>query len=213
MIFFDMQLILIFLLAYFLGSIPTAVWVGKRFYKLDIRNFGSGNAGATNTFRILGKKAGIFVLFFDALKGYLAAYTLPILFEVNDFNNAPGIIPILLGCTAIIGHIFPVFARFRGGKGIATLLGVVIGLHWESALFCVGVFLISFLTTRIVSVSSMLAAIFFPVCIFFIYPQDLWPIEYFSIIFGVVVLVTHRSNIKRLLGGEEQKIVLRKKSG
>jgi glycerol-3-phosphate acyltransferase PlsY len=204
------NLIFSFILAYLFGSIPTAVWVGKRFYKLDVREHGSGNAGATNTFRVLGKRAGVFVLIVDALKGFVAVKVVPSIFILSAEPSDAMLWPILLGCLAVFGHIFPIFAGFRGGKGIATLLGVVIGLHIPTALYCIGVFLISFFTTRIVSLSSMLAAIFFPVSIFLIFPLKSESLEYFSLIFCILVIVTHKQNIKRLLGGEEKKVSLKR---
>src|SRR5687768_13215686 len=121
------------LFAYLLGSIPSAVWIGKRFYGIDVREFGSGNAGATNTFRVLGKKAGIPVLLIDIFKGWLAvqlAYLSSYRIDSVEFVN----LELVLGIAALIGHIFPVYVGFRGGKGIATLLGVVIGVHPYAAL-------------------------------------------------------------------------------
>jgi glycerol-3-phosphate acyltransferase PlsY len=147
--------------AYFLGSIPTAVWWGKRYYGIDVREFGSGNAGATNTFRVLGKKAGIPVLCIDIVKGTLAvllAHFSPYTFDTNEFVN----LELGLGIAALVGHVFPIFAGFRGGKGVATILGVVICLTPITSLMVLGVFLIVLLATRYVSLSSMTAGLSFP---------------------------------------------------
>ena len=142
--------------AYLLGSIPAAVWWGKRYYGIDVREFGSGNAGATNTFRVLGKKAGIPVLAIDIIKGTLAVllvYLTPYVFDSNNFVN----MELALGIAALVGHIFPVFAGFRGGKGVATILGVVICLTPLTSLMVLFVFLTVLLTSRFVSLSSIMA--------------------------------------------------------
>ena len=147
--------------AYLLGSIPSAVWWGKRYYGIDVREFGSGNAGATNTFRVLGKKAGIPVLFIDIIKGtsaVLLAFLSPFVFESNQFVN----LQLGLGIAALVGHVFPIFAGFRGGKGVATILGIVICLTPITSLMVLGVFLIVLLATRYVSLSSMTAGLSFP---------------------------------------------------
>ena len=120
--------------AYLMGSVPTAVWLGKYFYGKDVRNFGSGNAGATNTFRVLGKKAGIFVLFFDVLKGFLATYLAVVLLEQDHIVKDDLIYyEIAYGILAVIGHIFPIYANFKGGKGVATIRGLVRALHPHGA--------------------------------------------------------------------------------
>jgi len=161
--------IFLLVIAYLLGSFPTAVWIGKIFYNTDVRDHGSGNAGATNTFRVLGKTAGIPVLLLDAFKGwlavmlplwYLSAPDSPVLFE--NFR-------VLCGAAAVFGHIFPVFAGFRGGKGIATLLGVSIGMQPVAALFCIGLFLLVLLLTHYVSLGSILASMFYATFILYDY--------------------------------------------
>ena len=199
-------------LAYLIGSIPTAVWVGKSFYSLDVREHGSGNAGATNTFRILGPKAGVPVLLFDIFKGFMAvrlAYLVTDLTpETNNFVN----FQLMLGVAALMGHIFPVFANFKGGKGIATLLGMMIGILPFASFAAVGVFLIVFLSTRIVSISSMLAAVSFPFIVTFVFRIELITMSLFSIFIALLVIVTHRKNIKRLLKKEESKISFKRKA-
>jgi glycerol-3-phosphate acyltransferase PlsY len=195
-----------FLLAYLLGSIPTAVWIGKAFHGIDVREHGSGNAGATNTIRVLGWKTGLPVLLIDVAKGW-AATMLP-----RFLHLAPAESPlmtnlqILTGLTAILGHIFPVFAGFRGGKGVATVFGALLAIHPALTLVCIGVFLIVLILTGIVSVSSMTAGIAFPVLLFTVFGTQSVFLKIFSVFVAVALLITHRKNIKRLLKGEEKKL-------
>lgn len=203
--------LLLLLVAYILGSIPTAVWVGKAFYKIDVREFGSGNAGATNVFRILGKKAGIPVLIIDVLKGFiavsLAGYSLleP---GTSNFIN----LQLSLGVIALIGHIFPVFANFRGGKGIATLLGIIIAVYPFAAGASILIFLAVFLVSGIVSLGSITAAVFFPIIVIFILNIQNNSLIVFSLLITVMVIITHRKNIQRLIKKEEPKTKLIKKN-
>lgn len=198
--------ILLVFIAYLLGSIPTAVWVGRIFYNKDVREYGSGNAGATNTFRVLGAKAGVPVLLVDILKGMFAVYLATLFTEYQP--NTPNMVnfQLALGIAALFGHIFPIFAAFRGGKGIATLLGFMIGVEPQGAGLSMAVFLIIFLTTRIVSVSSMIAAVSFPLIIHFLLKSEILSLQLFSIFIAILVLITHKNNIVRLLKGEESKI-------
>jgi glycerol-3-phosphate acyltransferase PlsY len=193
--------------AYLLGSIPTAVWIGKAFYGIDVREFGSGNAGATNTFRVLGKKAGFPVLFIDILKGSAAvalSFVGPIAFANPDFTN----LQLALGVAVLIGHIFPVFAGFRGGKGVATILGVVMCILPLTC--CVGllVFFSVLLVTRYVSLSSMMAGIAFPFILHFIMHNEDKVLTVFSITVAVLLILTHRKNIIRLFKKQESKVSL-----
>ena len=193
------------LIAYLLGSIPTSVWVGRVFYGKDVREFGSGNAGATNTFRVLGKKAGIPVLLFDILKGtcavYLAAYFIDYQPGTSDFVTYQ----LVLGVGVLIGHIFPIYVGFRGGKGIATLLGIMIAIHPQAAFSCIGVFLAVFLLTKYVSLGSMISAICFPLLIILVFKSDIPSLVIFSIFIAIMVLITHQKNIERLLRKSESK--------
>ena len=199
-----------FLLAYLLGSIPTAVWVGKYFHGIDVREHGSGNAGATNTIRVLGWKSGVPVLIVDLGKGCLAAL-LPVLLKLAPPDSALLTnLQILTGLTAIIGHIFPVFAGFRGGKGVATVFGVLLAIHPEVTLVCFGVFLVILILTGIVSVSSMSAGIAFPVFLLTIFDTPSMIFKIFSVVMAIALLITHRNNIKRLLKGEEKKLFKKK---
>lgn len=193
--------------AYLLGSIPSAVWWGKRYYGIDVREFGSGNAGATNTFRVLGKKAGIPVLFIDIVKGtaaVLLAFLSPFVFESNQFVN----LQLGLGIAALVGHVFPIFAGFRGGKGVATILGIVICLTPITSLMVLGVFLIVLLATRYVSLSSMTAGLSFPFFLNIILKNQNQTLLIFSLFVAVLLILTHKKNIARLLKSQETKVKL-----
>jgi glycerol-3-phosphate acyltransferase PlsY len=193
--------------AYLLGSIPTAVWWGKRYYGIDVREFGSGNAGATNTFRVLGKKAGIPVLFIDIVKGtsaVLLAFLSPFVFESNQFVN----LQLGLGIAALVGHVFPIFAGFRGGKGVATILGVVICLTPITSLMVLGVFLIVLLATRYVSLSSMTAGLSFPFFLNIVLKNQNQTLLIFSLFVAALLILTHKKNIVRLLKRQETKVNL-----
>lgn len=193
--------------AYLLGSIPSAVWWGKRYYGIDVREFGSGNAGATNTFRVLGKKAGIPVLFIDIVKGtsaVLLAFLSPFVFESNQFVN----LQLGLGIAALVGHVFPIFAGFRGGKGVATILGIVICLTPITSLMVLGVFLIVLLATRYVSLSSMTAGLSFPFFLNVVLKNQNQTLLIFSLFVAALLIVTHKKNIARLLKRQETKVNL-----
>jgi glycerol-3-phosphate acyltransferase PlsY len=199
--------ILAFLFAYLIGSIPAAVWIGKKFHGIDVRDHGSGNAGTTNVIRVLGWKTGIPVLLIDVAKGSLATM-LPVLFRLATPESSLIInLQIATGVTAIIGHIFPVFAGFRGGKGVATIFGVLLALHFMLTLSCFGVFLFVLLITGIVSVSSMSAGIAFPILLFTVFDTPSLVFKIFSIIVGVALIITHKKNIARLMKGEEKKLI------
>ncbi|MBV4356110.1 glycerol-3-phosphate 1-O-acyltransferase PlsY [Pinibacter aurantiacus] len=201
---------LIIVLAYLLGSIPTSVWVSRYFFDIDIREYGSGNAGATNTFRVLGSKWGTFVMIVDMLKGLLAVklvYLLPYIIE-NDFARTN--LQIGLGLAAVLGHIFPIWADFRGGKGVATLFGLVLGVSPWSSLCCVGVFLLVLYLTRFVSLSSILASIAFPIFILVIFNVDNHAYRIFAVAVALMVILTHQKNISRILKGSESKVPILK---
>jgi glycerol-3-phosphate acyltransferase PlsY len=199
--------LLVFVLAYLLGSIPAAVWIGKRFHNIDVRQHGSGNAGTTNVIRVLGWKTGIPVLLIDIAKGWLATM-LPVYFSLAQPESALITnIQILAGLTAIIGHIFPVLAGFRGGKGVATFFGVLLALLPLLTISCFGVFLVILLTTGIVSVSSMGAGIAFPILLFSVFDTPSLIFKIFSVLVAIALLITHRKNIGRLIRGEESKLI------
>ena len=198
--------------AYLMGSIPSAVWIGKSFYKTDVRQYGSGNAGATNTFRVLGRKPGVTVLILDALKGFFAVWIFSDMTPINHKDDIFTMFQLALAVAVTIGHIFPVFANFRGGKGVATLMGVIIALHWQAALLSIAIFLIVFLLTGYVSLGSMIAGISFPFHLFIFFRPEPLPLIHFSMIIAIVVLFTHQKNIERLLRKEENRIPVRRKN-
>lgn len=202
-----LNIIFTYALAYILGSIPSAVWIGKIFHNIDVREHGSGNAGATNTIRVLGWKTGIPVLLIDLIKGWFATM-LPVFFHLAE-KGTPGMInyQIIAGLVAVAGHIFPVFAGFRGGKGVATVFGSLLALHPLLTISCIGVFLAVLLITGIVSVSSITAGIAFPLFLWFVYGSDSVVFKYFAIFIAIALIVTHRKNIGRLLRGEEKKLI------
>ncbi len=206
-----MQEIVLLILAYLIGSIPTAVWVSKHFFNLDIREHGSGNAGATNTFRVLGAKAGSFVFLFDFLKGFVAVDLAYLIANYQTDNIMLTNFQIGLGIFAVLGHIFPIWANFRGGKGIATLFGMILAIQPAVALSLVAVFVVILFTTRYVSLSSILASIAFPVLILFIFRSPEIMYKIFAIASAVLVVLSHHKNIGRLMSGNENKVPLFKK--
>lgn len=201
-----LYILIVVTLAYLSGSIPTAVWVGKAFHGIDVREHGSGNAGATNVIRVLGWKTGVPVLLIDMAKGW-AATMLPVFFNLAADESALLInIQIVTGLTAIIGHIFPVFAGFRGGKGVATIFGVMVAIHPAVTFVSLGVFLFVFIITGIVSISSMTAGIAFPAFLLTVFDTPSTIFKIFSVFVAVALLITHKKNIRRLLQGEEPRL-------
>ena len=195
------------MLSYLLGSVATAVWVGRIFHGVDVREHGSGNAGATNVIRVLGWKTGIPVLLIDVLKGWLAA-TLPVVFNLADPESALLInLQILAGISAILGHIFPVFAGFRGGKGVAAIFGVLLAINPLLTISCFGVFLCVLLISGYVSLSSMSAGIAFPIFLFVFFETPSVFFKVFSVVVAIALILTHRKNISRLLKGEESRLI------
>lgn len=199
--------ILSLIIAYLIGSIPSAVWIGKTFYRLDVREFGSGNAGATNTFRVVGKRAGLIVLSMDILKGWIAVGIATLISEAPVGTSQFVDLQIVLGVAAVVGHIFPVFAGFRGGKGIATLFGVILASHPLACLLALGVFVLIFLAFRYVSLASISAALAFPVIVITVFAESVVPsMVIFSIMVAILVMITHQKNIERLLRKQESKM-------
>lgn len=198
------------IISYLIGSVPTAVWYGLSTQNVDVREHGSGNAGATNTFRVLGKKAGTIVLSIDVLKGYLAslipllAIYFPFEFTIPKEVN----VQLICGMGAVVGHIFPLYAKFKGGKGVATLLGMILAINIWAALVCIGVFLTVFIISKYVSLGSMLAGLAFPLLLlthqFHQYSPSKTLIGFAFVLSGLLVF-THRKNIRRLIDGEENK--------
>ena len=194
--------------AYLIGSIPTSVWISKYVFNIDIRNYGSGNAGATNTFRVLGSKWGSFVMLVDVSKGILATSLYILIPFYLSHELARTNFMIILGLTAVVGHIFPIWAEFKGGKGVATLLGMTIAIQPMVALLCLVVFAFTLIITRFVSLSSMLAGVAFMVLILFIFNERETMYRLFAIIVALMVIITHQKNIGRLLKGTENKVPL-----
>ena len=192
--------------AYLIGSIPTSVWISKYVFNIDIRNYGSGNAGATNTFRVLGSKWGSFVMLVDVSKGVLATSLYILIPFYLSHELARTNFMIILGLTAVVGHIFPIWAEFKGGKGVATLLGMTIAIQPMVALLCLVVFAFTLIITRFVSLSSMLAGVAFMVLILFIFNERETMYRLFAIIVALMVIITHQKNIGRLLSGSESKV-------
>jgi acyl phosphate:glycerol-3-phosphate acyltransferase len=194
---------LFLLTAYLLGSVPFGLIAGFRIKGLDLREHGSKNIGATNVFRVVGKKWGIAVLLLDAIKGYVACI-------LPAFFGQDLVLPfqLLLGISAILGHSFPVWLKFKGGKGVATSLGVFLAIAWVPTLITFGLWILCFSITRIISISSLVAAAIFPVMILWRYAgtpgiRFLLPI---SIALAVFIFSTHRANIQRLRQGTEKKL-------
>lgn len=205
-----MKEVLLILLAYLIGSIPTSVWVSRYLYGIDIREWGSGNAGATNTYRVLGAKMGTFVMIIDILKGVLAtSLYLLIPYYMHDELDRTNFM-VGLGLAAVLGHIFPIWADFRGGKGVATLLGMVLAIQPIVALYCIGVFMMVLFLTRFISLSSILASVAFAVFILFIFNEKETLYRGFAIIVALMVVLTHQKNIGRLLRGSESKVPILK---
>lgn len=197
-------------LAYLAGSIPSAVWAGKIFHGIDVREHGSGNAGATNTVRVLGWKTGMPVLLFDLFKGWLAAMLPRFLDAAPSDSETMMALQIVCGLAAIIGHVFPVFAGFRGGKGVATTFGVLLALHPLLTLTCAGIFLVVLLASGYVSLGSMIAVAMFPVLLVTLFRSPSVWLTVFAIVVAAAVIATHAKNIKRLLRGEEKRFIRRK---
>jgi len=200
-----MNELLLILLAYLIGSVPTSVWVSKRFFNIDIRDYGSGNAGATNVYRVLGSRWGTFVMLIDMLKGVLAVQLAWLLPEYLDTEIQFQNLQTGLGMAAVLGHIFPLWAEFKGGKGVATVFGMVLGISPITAVSCAGIFLLVLYLTRFVSLSSILASIAFPIFILVVFNVENPLYRVFAIAVALMVVLTHQKNIGRLIRGEETK--------
>ncbi len=228
-----MTLLAILAVSYLIGSIPTSIMAGKMLKGIDVRDFGSGNAGGTNAFRVLGWKAGLTVTLIDIVKGVIAAVSVVAFFREHPIGNFPDMnevaLRLLAGMCAVIGHVFTVFAGFKGGKGVSTAAGMLIGIAPVSMLIVVAIFLLTVYVSRYVSVASILAALAFPLIIairkyifelgggldyyirLFGSPLSFHDsLDYHLMIFGLIValaiLYTHRANIRRLLSGTENRL-------
>ncbi len=205
-----MKEFILIIIAYLIGSIPTALIVSRKFFGVDIRDYGSGNMGATNTFRVLGKKYGSIVMLADILKGMLAValYNLLPYYLHNELERTNFM--LALGISAVIGHIFPIYANFKGGKGVATLFGMILAIQPIIAISCVGVFLVVLFLTRYVSLSSMLGAVMLPICVLWIWNDDVVLYRVFAILVAAMVILTHQKNIGRILRGVESRVPILK---
>ena len=192
--------------AYLMGSFSSAVWIGRWFYGIDVRKHGSGNAGATNTFRVLGNKAGVIVMIIDIAKAWFAVMLASVFAGGSLTPEQIVNYKILLGSLAVIGHVYPVFTGFRGGKGVASLVGVIIALY-SPYIFLIVLcwFVFVFLITRYVSVASMTSAVLFSILALFVFPQTNLFLIILAALIAVFIPFTHRDNIKRLLKGQENK--------
>ncbi|EMR06735.1 G3P acyltransferase [Bhargavaea cecembensis DSE10] len=197
-----MDTAIVLLIAYLLGSVPSGLWIGKLFYNKDIRESGSGNLGATNTFRVLGKSAGITVTLMDILKGTAAV----LLLHLPVFADS-GVHPLTLGIASVIGHMFPVFAKFRGGKAVATSGGVILGYSWPFFLVLIASFLVILKLTKIVSLTSMamgVIALIYAI-INYVRTGDLY-LLIVIIVLSAFIFYRHRANIGRIKAGTEPKV-------
>ena len=202
------------IIAYLLGSIPSAVWISKKYYGIDIREYGSKNAGTTNIMRVLGRRAALPVFALDFLKGFVAVTIIDLmkydgLFTGGAHEDLFYILRFGAVFAAVVGHIFPIFAGFRGGKGVATLVGAVTGINANIVLLCLGVWFIVLMISHYVSLASMMAGISFPIFTL-ISPKVNYvlPFVIFSFLVAVLLIVTHRKNIKRLVNGTESKMYI-----
>lgn len=205
-----MKEFILIIIAYLIGSIPTALLISKKYFGIDIRDYGSGNMGATNTFRVLGSKYGTIVMIFDMMKGFTAVLLYNFLPHYLDNELDRTNFMIGLGLAAVIGHIFPIFAEFKGGKGVATLFGMVLAVQPVVAVSCVGVFLLVLFLTRYVSLSSILAALMLPISVLWIWNEHELMYRIFALLVAFMVIITHQKNIGRILRGVESRIPILK---
>lgn len=202
-------IIFLTIVSYLLGSISSAVWISKRFYKIDIREYGSKNAGATNMMRILGRKAALPVFIIDFLKGFIAV-KLSLFLDYPEASSELFYIKMTFAIAAVVGHIFPIFTGFKGGKGVATITGALFGLTTMAALSILGTFAVILLVTQYVSLGSIVAATMYPIYLVVFFHEST-PQIIFGVIVAVGIILTHRKNIVRLIKGEESKTnILRK---
>lgn len=200
-----MNLALLSIAAYLIGSVPTAYWIGKLFFNIDIREHGSKNMGASNTFRVLGAGWGIFVLVIDMGKGMAAVQLAHAVQSADWLGTEQMFWKLIFGLLAVVGHIFPIFAGFRGGKGVATLFGVVIAIQPWTAVISVAAFLVVVVLTKYISLGSIIGVVVFAACVWFAVQETNVYMRWFSVLAALLVIFMHRSNIKRLFIGTEKK--------
>ncbi len=196
------------LIAYLLGSVPNAIWIGKKYYGIDIREHGSHNAGTTNMLRVLGRRAAVPVFVLDVLKGFVAVALLGLLKHCDNIDDVWLInLKIVAVFAAVLGHVFPIFAQFRGGKGVATLVGAVLGIHPTAVLLCFSVWCVVLIVSHYVSLASMIAGCCFPLFVL-LSSNKSTSLIVFAFVAAVLLLWTHRKNIGRLRNGTESKIYI-----
>ena len=198
--------ILIIFVSYLLGSIPTGFLVGKYLKNIDLRTIGSGSTGATNVLRNVGKWPALFVFIIDVGKGFIAVTIAKELANQGLIDSNQGLIEVLAGISAISGHIWPIWLKGKGGKAVATGLGMFLALSWKVGLASLGIFLIVLAKSKFVSLSSISAALFLPIFMFLNIGNFLHPYFIISLIVSLLVIWKHRTNINRLIKGEESKI-------
>lgn len=200
-------LVAIGVVAYLLGSVPSSVWLGRAMKGIDLRDHGSGNAGATNAFRVLGHAIGTLVLLADMGKAFLAVSLSFLQTEILPGSEGWMVLRIGLGLLAVTGHIFPVFAGFRGGKGVAALAGIGLALHPWAALAAMGIYLVVFLFSRLSALGSLAAVISYPIWMMLVFHTPYWSLRIFSLLVPLLVIVTHRANIARMIKGKESTVL------
>lgn len=196
-----MDTVIFVIMAYLMGSIPTGVWIGKKFRNIDIREHGSKNTGTTNAYRVLGAKYGLIVLLSDVLKGFIPVY-------VAALSGIAGLPLIIVGVVAIVGHSLSIFLNFKGGKGVATSLGVFLFLIPKVMLILIGVFILVSFITRYVSLASIVCAVLLPILTYFLPVRTgipKMPLVIINFLIGSFVVYKHRDNIRRIVKGEESK--------
>lgn len=200
------------IIAYLIGSFSSAVWIGKWFYNTDVREHGSKNAGATNTIRVLGSKPGFLVLVLDAFKGWVSVFFAYLFIPDNWSETSLILVQVGMAIASLLGHVFPLYSGFKGGKGVATLVGIILALCPKELLVCFFIFAVVFAWTRYVSLASIITALSFPLILIFLFQNPHPVLWVFSILLAIFIPLTHRKNIKRLLKGEESKLSFKKKS-
>ncbi len=202
----NMKETLLIITAYLIGSIPTALIISKKYFGIDIREYGSGNMGATNTFRVLGSRFGTIVMICDILKGMaaVALYNLLPYYLSNELDRTN--LMIGLGLAATLGHIYPIWAEFKGGKGVATLFGMILAIQPNVAVSCVAVFLLVLYLTRYVSLSSILAGVALPICVLWIYNEKEVFYRVFAVAVACLIVLTHQKNLSRIFKGNESRV-------
>lgn len=201
-------------LSYLIGSMSPSIWIGKIFYNVDVRTKGSKNAGSTNTIRVLGPKPGIIVFIIDVFKGCLALYLSNLFVEAFLVDSGLELFNIASAAAVVLGHVFPIYENFKGGKGVATMLGVLIYLYTNIFLILLAIFIVVFIIWRYISLGSITAAICFPITYYIVstyFSENFDMVLFiFAVVVAIFIVITHRKNISRLMKGEEKKFRFKK---